>query len=504
MKLRKTFAVGGSALLLFIGSLCYFSANWYITTYGDIGFDAIISTLFASLGGLETDLLISYLLSGLLPCILFTALLVTLIFARSDRHVVLRSKKWKITVYPFRKNYVSVIVSAVLSLVFLVNAATYSGFVRFLIANTEYSTLFEEKYVEPTEDIITFPEEKRNLIYIYMESMETAFLAKELGGANENLVIPELYDLAVQNVNFSHNSGVGGFTATSGSTNSIAALVSQSSGVPLKTPFDVGNNDYGSSKSRFLPGLTTLSDILHKNGYSQAFMIGSDASFAGQRELYEQHGTDMIYDHTTARKDGIIPDDYYVWWGMEDKYLYEYAKQELTELASGSQPFAFTMMTIDTHHVGGYPCSLCRSRYDEQYENVYACASRQVAQFIAWIQDQEFYKNTTIVICGDHPSMDAQYFERNVEDSYDRTVYNCFINAAVSSENTKNRAISTVDMFPTTLAALGCTIEGDRLGLGTNLFSSTPTLAEEMGMETLNHELAKNSKYYMRNFFRER
>ena len=36
-------------------------------------------------------------------------------------------------------------------------------------------------------------------------------------------------------------------------------------------------------------------------------------------------------------------------------------------------------------------------------------------------------------------------------------------------------------MFPTILASMGVIIEGDRLGLGTNLFSGTPTIMEENG-----------------------
>ena len=51
-------------------------------------------------------------------------------------------------------------------------------------------------------------------------------------------------------------------------------------------------------------------------------------------------------------------------------------------------------------------------------------------------------------------------------------------------------------MYPTTLAAMGVTIPGDRLGLGTNLFSSTSTLAEIYGMDDLNTELLRDSKLY--------
>ena len=55
-------------------------------------------------------------------------------------------------------------------------------------------------------------------------------------------------------------------------------------------------------------------------------------------------------------------------------------------------------------------------------------------------------------------------------------------------------------MFPTVLSALGFDIEGDRLGLGTDLFSSTTTLAEELGYEYLQQELSKSSLYYISHF----
>ena len=96
--------------------------------------------------------------------------------------------------------------------------------------------------------------------------------------------------------------------------------------------------------------------------------------------------------------------------------------------------------------------------------------------------------------------LDNGYFQRNVDGGFNRMVYNCILNAPVSSDNTKNRDYCGVDLFPTTLAALGCTIEGDRLGLGVNLFSDLPTLAEEMGFDRFNTELGQASDYYIEHF----
>lgn len=65
---------------------------------------------------------------------------------------------------------------------------------------------------------------------------------------------------------------------------------------------------------------------------------------------------------------------------------------------------------------------------------------------------------------------------------------------------TKQRVFTTLDWFPTTLASLGVDIPGERLGLGTNLFSGQQTLAESMGLEALDDELKKVSSYYNKHF----
>ena len=80
-------------------------------------------------------------------------------------------------------------------------------------------------------------------------------------------------------------------------------------------------------------------------------------------------------------------------------------------------------------------------------------------------------------------------------------VYNCFINASFDSQpRTVNRDATSMDMFPTILSSMGYSIDGDRLGLGTNLFSKRKTLAEKFGYDDFNAALAQNSDYYVANF----
>lgn len=482
-------------VLVLAGFLCFFSARWYVSVYGRTGFDSILFTLRASLGGVQSGLISSYLLRAGLPALLSSAFVMTLLIHRPLRRAghYQSTGQGRSPLWP-----VSLLLFAALT----VFAAFDSELVGYLVSQTHKSDLFETYFVDPKGTKITFPEKKRNLVYIMLESMETTYLSRELGGAMDENLIPELYALAQDNLSFSDSEqDAGGFYTAAGATWTIGAMVAQTAGIPLKTPTaDV--NKYGAEGEAFLPGVTTLTNILHDAGYYQALMVGSDVRFGGRDSYFRQHQMDTIYDFYTARRDGIIPRDYFVWWGMEDLHLFDYARQELTKIAAQDQPFAFTMLTVDTHHVGGYQCALCKpSASGETYDQSISCSSRQVADFVAWLQQQPFYENTTVVIIGDHESMDNGYMSRNVGSGYQRLVYNCFLNSAAEPVHTKNREFTAVDLFPTTLAAIGCRIDGDRLGLGTNLYSALPTLTERLGFPCFNSELAKASNYYKEHFF---
>lgn len=364
------------------------------------------------------------------------------------------------------------------------------------------STFIEDHYVDPAETKITFPKKKRNLIYIYLESMEMTYSDEDNGGAFPRDVIPELTDLARQNEDFSGGSKkLNGGQVLPGATYTMAAMFAQTTGLPLKV--DLGENftdERGSfnkmnTQSEFFSKVTGLGDILEDQGYKNVFMLGSNATFGGRKLYFSTHGDYELDDYKWAIREGLIPSDYYVFWGYEDQKLFSYAKDRLTELAAGDEPFNLTMLTVDTHFEDGYLCPICPSTFGEnQYANVMACSSAQVAEFVKWIQQQDFYDNTTIVISGDHLTMDSDFCD-DVPEDYNRRVYTAYINSAVKPASQKKRQYSTLDDFPTTLAALGAKIRGNVLGLGTNLFSNTKTLIEKYGYDELSSELSRRSKF---------
>lgn len=354
------------------------------------------------------------------------------------------------------------------------------------------TTIYEDRYVDPANVSITAPAQKKNLIYIYLESMETSYASTEVGGHQpEYNYMPNLTELAQENLSFSNSELLGGFHTSKGATWTMGSIFATTSGLPFAFP--VGANSM-SRHAEFASGCTTMGDILAENGYRNVFLCGSDASFGGRRLYYQQHGNYDIYDLFTAREEGYIPEDYKVWWGYEDEILYRIAKDKLTALAQSDQPFNFTMLTADTHHVDGYVCSLCRNDYESITGNIVSCADRQIAEFLQWCKEQDFYEDSIIVVIGDHPRMDNRLVDWL--DYYDRTVYNCFLNCdAPAPDRVVNREFTTVDLFPTVMSALGFEFEGDQLGFGVDLFSGSNTLSEIMGFHTLDAEFAKYSPF---------
>lgn len=364
-------------------------------------------------------------------------------------------------------------------------------FTNYFKAQKVKTSFFEDYYVDPKEVNINFENGKRNLIYIYVESLESSNVSIKNGGVTEKSYVPNLERLALENINFSNTNKIGGAVQVSNTTWTVAGLISQNAGVPLKIPISANSYDKYSSS---LPGAYGIGQVLEDNGYKNYFMLGSDSSYGGRRDFFLQHGNYEIFDHNKAIEEKYIPSDYDVWWGYEDKKLFEFAKKKLLEISKNDEPFNFTMLTADTHFTDGYMDEDCKKPFDVTYANSFYCSDSKIGEFINWVQKQDFYNDTTIVITGDHLTMQENFYSS--DDREKRYVYNVFINSYLNTNNSKNRTFTAFDFYPTTLAAMGAEIEGNKLGLGVNLFSDEKTLIEKFGKEELNKQLVGKSEYY--------
>lgn len=486
-------------LLICIGQYTIF----YLTQNVQVAsFSQLLYTLKVSMGGAENT--IWQILGGFFSRYWLAVLVSTAVYGffiwmiRKHR----KSLKEQVTDVRLERTLSAVGVSsmaAVLLFSGLFGSTLYEGYnvlgiQKYLDERATVSTLYENYYVPAQEADISFPE-KKNIIWIFMESMESTYADRADGGTMDQNLIPNLTRTARENVDFSaeDDSRLNGAYVTNFSSWTIAGMVSQTSGTPLCLDNSEFTRNFD-GENAFMPSLTSIGDLLYEQGYRNCLMVGSEAAYGGRANYFSQHGNYEIFDLQTARDEEKIPAGYKEWWGFEDAKLFDYAKEKISQMAKEDGPFNFTMLTADTHFKDGYLCEDCEEIYDEQMENVIHCSDHRVSEFLDWISEQDFADDTVVVLSGDHLNMDGLIPELT-DEGYTRRAYFSVVNGPEYTLN-KTREYTTLDIAPTVLEAAGARIEGSRIGLGTSLYSDVPTLTEELGFDSFNDQIAYRSNYY--------
>ena len=131
-----------------------------------------------------------------------------------------------------------------------------------------------------------------------------------------------------------------------------------------------------------------------------------------------------ITDYTT----GVTEDGF--------DYIIDNETGELT--VTWVEDYSITDLVIPSY-IDGHPVTAIGAHFlgDTQYENVYATESMLIYNFIKWLRKQDFYDNTTVMIVGDHISMQADYFESRGANK--RYIYNCYIKKEKKAINISKR-----------------------------------------------------------------
>lgn len=259
-----------SNILILTIVIFYTIKDFLIENFSDLSFAEIVFHLKVPMEGTSTDIVSEYFKAK------SSILIITVLCLVAANICILKIKQLLLN----RLTYIFSFGCSMIAFLLIGGMCLNQlGMVEYLKNQMESSKFIEDNYVKPDTVNVTFPEKKRNLIYIFMESMESTFTSKDEGGAMNYNLIPELTKLAQDNTNFSEDSMVGGSYATYGSNWTVGAMVAQTSGLPLLLPIDI--NSYGDYAS-FLPGAVTLGEILQKAGYNQELMV-------------EQYGYEYIY-----------------------------------------------------------------------------------------------------------------------------------------------------------------------------------------------------------------
>ncbi|MCQ2053846.1 MAG: sulfatase-like hydrolase/transferase [Fibrobacter sp.] len=451
--------------------------------------EAVLFTINQNVTGSENVIyyLVSKTLYNALYDICLFGILIAIILWILKRKKVQNFSKWKnriLQLSTFISLFAAVVMTVLSIPVYQYILVWYNS-----IKEPNHSQLYTNEYVEPRNVVFN---NKKNLILLFLESMEFNFQDSANGGNLKKNRIPEI----TKYMNTFDSFKPGG-ESVFGTNWTMAAVVSKTCGIPLNYPPGIYHSVSGLKK--FLPGAVCLSDILKENDYNVLFSQGSSKEFASMESFVRTHGNAPIYDVNYYLLNKRFQEKDKANWGISDRDLFELMKQDLDILAQQEIPFAYITRTADTHMPYGYMDPHCNHPSDrgakELYPYILECSSMLLNQFLQWAKNQSWYENTTIAVMGDHETYVPAKAVGFSDTSITHRWVCFFINSSVQT-NQYNRKYTSFDMLPTVLEAMGANVPNNALGLGRSLYSSKETLLEKYGKDSLNSLLEGRSIEY--------
>ncbi|MDB4184046.1 LTA synthase family protein, partial [Alphaproteobacteria bacterium] len=356
--------------------------------------------------------------------------------------------------------------------------------------NTKNSFI-ENNYVEYRAS--NYKSENKNLVIIYVESLENTFSDEEIFG--EDL----LFSISNENIN---GRSVDKFIEVEGYGFTIASLIATQCGLPLKS-VGLFNSTSLDVFEDFLPNLKCLSDIFKLNNYHNVFLTSDELKGSGFKNFLNSHNYDETYGLQELKKLGYKTSktawhNKKNWYGgIHDDELLRATLDNIKKLEKKNSNYFVTVFTLDTHAPEGYLNPKCVTELSKDQEITLAvkCTVLALKNFIKDFNALKL-KNTNLVVLGDHLFMAGSDGFNNEEyfKSKERYIYNKFI----SNENKSfNRDyMNFFDLYPSLLEYSGFKIENGRLGLGSSIFSEFKQDLYLFEDQNFLKKLSGESKFY--------
>jgi phosphoglycerol transferase len=330
------------------------------------------------------------------------------------------------------------------------------------------------------------PEIQKNLVIIYMESLERSYGQ-----------IPELaeYYRPLQTLSDSGTE----FTNVAesiGTNYTIAGIVSTQCGIPLlpkglQRMTKVDENK-PASVERFLPSIHCMGDQLSQDGYNMSYMNGASLDKFAKRSFLLEHGYSRLFDinavSESEKKDRTNT------WGLNDALLFEHAIKEFDTLSEMKAPFVQSLLTLSTHGPDAFLSNDCApdQTISSQIPRAIQCTGQIVTKLVDHIRASDVSDNTIIMVMSDHLSFfnTTQAHLNSVAE--DRK--NLFMILGHDTAGKNPRPMLPFDIYPTILSTLGYEFKDGRANMGVAMNSPTDNLIEELGLETVNKAFKGNQK----------
>ncbi|WP_257351806.1 LTA synthase family protein [Pseudalkalibacillus decolorationis] len=319
----------------------------------------------------------------------------------------------------------------------------------------------EKKSAAPNPDFFGLAKGK-NLIVISMESTQQFVIGREVNGEE---ITPFLNDFIKESYyfnNFYHQTG-------QGKTSDSEFLIDQSLyPLPRGAVFQTHplNEYYGTP------------EIIKEHGYYSAVFHGNNKSFWNRDIMYKTVG----YDNFFAEQYYTINEENRINYGLKDVPFFE---QSMKYIKALPQPFYARFITLTNHHPYKFdeedqmiPTYNTDDPIVNQYPVTVRYTDHAIEQFIQNLKDEGIYKDSIIILYGDHYGISENHDEALEQvlgkeiTPYENVKLQrvpLIIHIPGQEGKTISKVSAQIDLKPTILHLLGIKTEG--VHFGTDLFS---------------------------------
>lgn len=294
----------------------------------------------------------------------------------------------------------------------------------------------------------------RPFVWIYLESLERAFLDQErLPGVAPRLAGLEREHLAFRGI---RTAPLMNWT--------VAGMVASQCGMPFEPMAKQGDG--------YQAGASCLGDLLAEQGYTLSYVGGADPAFSGKGRFYRSHGFSTVLGFDDLKNDA--PE--HSAWGAYDDVVFARAQMEFMWLQQAGTPFGLVILTTATHPPDGYISPSCpkREHFDNSMLAAAHCSDGQVAELVEWLQIHG-PDDLLIFIGSDHLQVAGSAHDILQQAKRENTLI-----VIGHGHGVVDRPSTMVDVAPTVAGLLGFEARG--MGLGRNLLmQEEPTLVEKYG-----------------------
>ncbi|WP_457647793.1 LTA synthase family protein [Profundibacter sp.] len=328
-------------------------------------------------------------------------------------------------------------------------------------------------------DITERPQAKKNLVLIYLEGFEQNYLK----APETRSYTGPLQEALKNSIRFTNVGQV------RGTHFSVAGLTATQCGVPLmpSVAFDV-RKGHANMDQGVYPQIVCLADILAGEGYDTSYFVGTGYDDFSLGKLLETHSFSELFGPENAT---FEERDQMSIWGLQDRFVFQKARDKLTAMAQTDRPFLIAIETISTHGPDGLPDNGCHVETDLQSgmpASLY-CISEYTKNYLELISELGLADDTIVAVMSDHLAWKTVLTPALKRIAPRRNLFALF-NAGEPAKIDKLGV--AFDIFPTILEALGYGLKNDRANMGVSLFSDKPSMASQYGLEQLNDGLIGN------------